>query len=150
MPLTTDKSGAPHRVPLDRRASLAGALSLLALISAAAAVPAVASTPAGGTGLWTFVGPAGRTSNNGIPVASVTLENHANVNLGVAILVLRDSGGRTVYYTTSTIDLGLGTMGTVYLVVGGVAPGSYTAKVFVMSLSGVPLSNSSSFAFPIT
>jgi hypothetical protein len=68
---------------------------------------------------------------------------------GTVFLILHNSMGQTVSYSTSTLNLSGGGNGTVYNVIFGIPPGKYYATIFVTSISWVPISNSTSFSFTI-
>ena len=69
--------------------------------------------------------------------------------VGIAWLIVHDSAGQTVFYSTSTLTPAGGVNGTTYNIIFGLAPGTYSATVFVTSVSAVAISSPSSFSFTI-
>jgi len=127
----------------------AGALSLVIILAACFSQAASAATFVGGTGDWTFVGAPTVTTLGSSQAAEITFENHLDVSvLGVVMMVLRNNLGQTVYYTTASINLALGSYGTVYLIEGGVPPGVYNATFFAFTLGGIAISNCATMTFP--
>ncbi len=75
---------------------------------------------------------------------SVTYRNNLNTTLaGIVYAVVHNSGGQTVAWETTSLNLTAGQTGTAYLDVWLVVPkGNYNSSVFATSLSGVAISNS--------
>jgi len=66
---------------------------------------------------------------------------------GVVWLVVRNGLGQTNYYTTATSIPAGGKTAAVFCVVSGIPAGTYYGTIFATSVSGVAISNSTSFTF---
>jgi hypothetical protein len=85
-----------------------------------------------------------------IPTATVAAayKNNAPYNVtGTVHLVIYNSIGQTVYYSTASVKPAGGELVTAYLVTSGLPPGVYTASLFVTSKGGIAISEPSSFGF---
>jgi hypothetical protein len=131
-----------------RRIALAGVLSLLLIITPSFISAVKDSNLIGGTDSWTFVGTPVVERLGIFRAAETTLSNHLPHSvLGVVIMVLRNSQGQTVYYSTATLNITRGLYWTAYTVEYGLAPGVYNATIFAISTTGVAISNSSTVTF---
>lgn len=134
-----------------KRSTLPAAAGLsVALVMLASSQAAVAATFVGGTGDWTFVG-APKVSNLGVaPAAASTFVNHLDVPvLAVVMMVMRNSAGQMVSYSTATVDIAPGSLGTAYNAEFGLPFGTYNATIFAMTTGGVAISNYTSISFPV-
>jgi hypothetical protein len=64
-------------------------------------------------------------------------------------MVLRNNSSQTVYYSTSTLTLARGAIGSAYLVEFGLPLGTYNATFFVFAFSGVAISTRTSALFTL-
>jgi hypothetical protein len=95
--------------------------------------------------LKVFAGPGVSIPSETVTVAYM---NNAPYRLaGTVYLVVYNAIGQTVYYSTATVNPSGGQVVTAYLMTIGLAPGIYTASVFVISKTGIAISDSSSFSF---
>jgi len=79
---------------------------------------------------------------------AVAYQNNSPYNLtGTVCLVIYNAIGQTVYYSTANVKLIGGEVVVAYLMTSGLPPGAYTASVFVISMSGIAISGSSSFSY---
>jgi len=126
-----------------------GVLSALLLL-ASAGQGALADTFIGGTNAWTMVGAPTFARSFGNPVALLTYSNHLGVNVtGIVIMVLRDNSTRLVYFSTSTVTIPAGGLGTLQMVEFGQAAGTYHASFFAFTFGGVALSQTNSTLFSV-
>ena len=96
-----------------------------------------ASAYVGGTGTLTFVGTPTVVALGPLQAAEVTLDNHLGVSvLGIAIMVIHNALGQTIYYSTATLNLTRGSYATAYIVEAGVPTGVYNATIFAFSTGG--------------
>jgi hypothetical protein len=134
-----------------RLAAKSGALAVSLLLVIGAAQAAEAQTFIGGTSVWTVVA-APTASPTGIaPTEATAFSNHASVDVtGIVLLVLKNTAGQTIYYTSATVTIAPGGIGTSYDAIFGVAPGTYNATIFAIAASGVAISASTSVPFTST
>src|SRR5271154_5088899 len=128
----------------------AGALLFAALLALGAAQGAEAQTFVGGTNVWTMVGPPSFNTNGGEPVGVATWSNHLGINFnvtGIVMMVIRNSSGQTLLYTTATLTVESGAVGTSEDVVFGLAPGTYSATFFAFTFGGVAISNATTITY---
>ena len=124
---------------------------LIALLALGGFQAAVADATIGGTTTWTEMGAPTMVTLQGSPAWVVSFHNDLTVSvLGIVILVLHNSLGQTVYYTTASMTLTSLGLGSVYVVVAGVPPGSYNARLFAFDPSGVPISAPTSATFVVS
>ena len=91
------------------------------------------------TGQYTLATPVGGHFN-GYQVVNASVSSHLTVSQTVVVLaVLKNSAGQSVGVFTGTAQVGAGGTLTVPVVVN-VPSGTYTANVFVWSLTGAPIS----------
>jgi hypothetical protein len=130
--------------PLARNAAMLVAV----LLTLGAAQGAEAATFVGGTNAWTLVGSPSFNYAGGNPLGLTTWSNHLGVNVtGIVIMVIRNSAGQTLTYSTATATIASGAIGTNENVVFGIAPGSYTATFFAFTFGGVSISNATTIAY---
>jgi len=90
------------------------------------------------------------TKSGGNTLIQASFTNNSNAPQTAYIYaVVHNALGQTVYYTTATVSPAAGATQTGQLVLFGLAPGSYTATVFVVSTSGTALSTSSTVSVTI-
>jgi len=78
---------------------------------------------------------------SGTPFLSVTYNNPGQSQAtGIVIVSVQNALGQTVYITTATITPTAGGSSTGFADLAGLASGSYTANVFVISTNGGSLS----------
>lgn len=124
-------------------------LLLLLLVPSSCFQAAEAETFVGGTADWTFVSRPTVSVLGISPAAATTFTNHLDVSvLGIVIMVIHNSAGQTVYYSTATLNITRGFSGTAYTVEAGLPPGIYNATIFAFSTSGVAISSSTTIPFP--
>jgi hypothetical protein len=118
-----------------------GGMPVAVLLIVSAAQAAGAETSVGGTNVWTMVGsPSFQTGDIG-PLAVVSFSNHLSVPLsGIAIMVLHNNSSQTVYFSTGTVTIASGAIGTVELVEFGLPAGTYNATFFAFTFGGVAIS----------
>jgi hypothetical protein len=127
-----------------------GGLSIAILLVVSAAQAAGADTAVGGTNVWTMVGAPSFPTGGSYPVGVVSFSNHLTVDVsGIVIMVLRNNSSQTVYFSTGTVTIPSGAIGTVELIEFGLAPGTYNATFFAFSFSGVAISLSTSALFAV-
>jgi hypothetical protein len=64
-------------------------------------------------------------------------------------MVLRNNSSQTVYFSTGTVTIASGAIGTVELIEFGLAPGTYNATFFAFTFGGVAISLSTSALFTL-
>ena len=136
-----------NRPPL---APAAGLLFALVLVLSAAQA-AQADTSVGGTNVWTMVGSPSFVTTGTYPLGAVSYSNHLSVDLtAIVIMVLQNTSGQTVYFSTSTVTIAPGAIGVVHLVEFGLNPGTYNATFFAFTFAGIGISlpTSAPFAIP--
>jgi hypothetical protein len=122
-----------------------GGLSFAALLVLGAAQGAQADTFVGGTNVWTMVGPPSLVTTPSNPMGVVAFSNSIGVTVsGIVIMVLRNNASQTVYYSTATLTLESGKIGSAALVEFGLVPGTYNATFFAITFGGVAISSSTS------
>ena len=128
----------------------AGGLSIAVLLVLSAAQAAGADTAVGGTNVWTMVGaPSFLTSNIG-PLAALSFSNHLAFDVsGIVIMVLRNNSSQTVYFSTGTVTIARGAIGTVELIEFGLPAGTYNATFFAFTFGGVAISLPTSALFTL-
>ncbi|MDA4116295.1 MAG: hypothetical protein OK442_07055 [Thaumarchaeota archaeon] len=127
-----------------------GGISIAVLIVLSAAQAAHADTSIGGTNVWTMVGSPSFIATGTYPLGAVSYSNHLPVDLtAIVIMVLRDNSSQTVYFSTSTVTIAPGAIGTVHLVEFGLNPGTYNATFFAFTFAGVGISLPASAPFTI-
>ncbi|HVB95536.1 MAG TPA: hypothetical protein VND41_02910 [Nitrososphaerales archaeon] len=129
----------------------AGGLSIAVLLVFSAAQAAESDTAVGGTNVWTMVGAPSFHTGGSFPLGAVSFSNHLTVEVsGIVIMVLRNNSSQTVYFSTGTVTIGSGEIGTVELIEFGLAPGTYNATFFAFTFAGVAISlpTSALFALP--
>ena len=127
-----------------------GAISVSLVFVIAFAQASALSPFVGQPSDWTYVGSPVVTLVGPSTAAQATYENHVGITvLGLVVMVLYNSRGQAVYYTTSTVSLDTDDYGTVLLVAPGVAPGLYSATIFAMTIGGLAISNSTSISFNV-
>ena len=127
---------------------LAATLMVAILLASYGAQAANALTLVGGTSNWTAVGSPKMVSMGTFSTAGTTFHNNLDVQvLGIVIMVLHNRIGQTVSYSTATLDLTRGFTGTAYTVELGLPSGVYNATIFAFSISGVAISNPTTFEF---
>jgi hypothetical protein len=83
-------------------------------------------------------------------VLRITLGNPGNGYVtGIVLMVVHNSLGQTVEYSTATLQLANGANGTAYLVPFGLAPGEYSSSVFVVTTGGVAISTTIVASFTV-
>jgi len=103
-----------------------------------------------GTACMGLSGTPAVSKQSGNTIISATFTNNSNAPQTAYIYaVVHNAAGQTVYYTTATITPGAGASQTGQLVLFGLAPGTYSATVFVVSTSGTALSTTSSVSVTI-
>jgi len=128
----------------------AGGLIFALLLVLSAAQAAQADTSIGGTNVWTMVGSPSFVTTGTYPLGAVSYSNHLSVDLtAIVIMVLRNNSGQTVYYSTSTVTIVPGGIGTVHLVEFGLDPGTYNATFFAFTFAGVGITLPTSALFTI-
>jgi hypothetical protein len=135
-------------VILTSRLTARVSLSLALAVVLCCCQAAQASAYVGGTGALTFVGTPTVVTLGPLRAAEVTLDNHLGVSvLGIAIMVIHNALGQTIYYSTATLNLTRGSFATAYIVEAGIPTGVYNATIFAFSAGGVAVSNSTTIAF---
>jgi len=81
-------------------------------------------------------------------IAAFTNNSNAQ-QTAVIYAVIHNAAGQTVAYTTATISPAAGATATGTLVLFGLAPGTYSATVFVTSTGGVAISSTSTVSVTI-
>jgi len=82
------------------------------------------------------------TKQGGNTIISASYTNNSNApQTAFVYAVVHNALGQTVEYTTATISPGAGSSTVAQLVLFGLAPGTYSASVFVVSGSGTALSS---------
>jgi len=128
----------------------AGGLSIAALLVLSSAQAAQADTFVGGTNVWSMVGSPSFPTTGIIPSASVTYSNNLGAAVaGIVIMVLRNNSSQTVYYSTGTMTLSSGGLGSVQLLEGGLPLGTYNATFFAFTFGGVAISAPTSALFTL-
>jgi len=103
-----------------------------------------------GTSCMSLSGTPSVTKSGGNTLIQASFTNNSNAPQTAYIYaVVHNALGQTVYYTTATVSPAAGATQTGQLVLFGLAPGSYTATVFVVSTSGTALSTSSTVSVTI-
>jgi len=104
-----------------------------------------------GTGCMGIVGTPTTSTSGGNTLISATYTNNSNAPQTAFIYaVVHNALGQTVLYTTSTLNnIAAGGSQTGQLVLFGLAPGTYTATLFVVSTSGTALSTTSTVSVTI-
>jgi len=126
-----------------------GALFAFLLVLSAAQA-AQANISIGGTNVWTMVGSPSVVTTGTYPFGAVSYSNHLSVDLtAIVIMVLRNNSGQTVYFSTSTVTIAPGTIGTVHLVEFGLNPGTYNATFFAFTFAGLGIALPTSAPFTI-
>jgi len=75
-------------------------------------------------------------------------KNLSQVNLtSIVYLVVRNTSGQTVLYSTEVLELSPGANGTAYLVAFGLPPGYYNAALFAISTAGTAVSSATLVSF---
>jgi hypothetical protein len=83
-------------------------------------------------------------------IISASFTNNSNAPQTAFIYaVVHNALGQTVYYTTATISPAAGATATGQLVLFGLAPGTYSATVFVVSASGTALSTTTNVSVTV-
>ena len=127
---------------------LTAAFMIAIVLASFGAQAANALTLVGGTSNWTAVGSPKMVLMGTFSTAGTTFHNNLDVRvLGIVIMVLHNRIGQTVTYSTATLDLTRAFTGTAYTVELGLPSGVYNATIFAFSISGVAISNSSTFEF---
>ena len=127
-----------------------GGTSAAVLIVLCAAQAAHADTSVGGTSVWTMVGSPSFVTTGTYPLGAVSYSNHLSVDLtALVIMVLRNNSSQTVYFSTSTVTIAPGAIGTVHLVEFGLNPGTYNATFFAFTFAGVGITLPTSAPFTI-
>ena len=128
----------------------AGGLSIAALLILSAAQAADAETFVGGTNAWSMIGIPSFPTTGINPMAVVTYSNTLSVPVfGIVIMVLRNNSSQTVYYSTGTLMLSSGRIGSAYLIEFGLPVGTYNATFFAFTFAGVAISTSTSALFTL-
>jgi hypothetical protein len=128
----------------------AGGLVFALLLAMSAAQAAHADTSIGGTNVWTMVGSPSFVTTGAYPLGAVSYSNHLSVDLtAIVIMVLRNNSSQTVYFSTSTVTIAPGAIGTVHVVEFGLGPGTYNATFFAFTFAGVGITLPTSAPFPI-
>jgi len=98
-----------------------------------------------------IVGTPTTSTSGGNTLISATYTNNSNAPQTAFIYaVVHNALGQTVLYTTSTLNnIAAGGSQTGQLVLFGLAPGTYTATLFVVSTSGTALSTTSTVSVTI-
>jgi hypothetical protein len=126
----------------------AGGLSIAILLVLGAAQAAEADV--GGTNVWTMVGAPSFSTGGNFPLGVVSFSNHLSVDVsGIVIMVLRNNSSQTVYFSTGTVTIASGAIGTVELIEFGLAPGTYNATFFAFTFAGVAISLPTSALFTL-
>jgi len=90
------------------------------------------------------------SKSGGNTIISATFTNNSNQPQTAYIYaVVHNAIGQTVLYTTATISPAAGGSQTGQLVLFGLAPGIYSATVFVVSTSGTALSTSTNVSVTV-
>jgi len=127
-----------------------GGISVAVLIVLSAAQAAHADTSIGGTDVWTLVGSPSLVTTGTYPLGAVSYSNHLSVDLtAIVIMVLRNNSSQAVYFSTSTVTIAPGAIGTVHLVEFGLDPGTYNATFFAFTFAGVGITLPTSAPFPV-
>ncbi|MGH9920943.1 MAG: hypothetical protein ACRD6W_19000 [Nitrososphaerales archaeon] len=127
-----------------------GGLAFVLLLALGGAQAARADTSIGGTNVWTMVGSPSFVTTGTYPLGAVSYSNHLPVDLtALVIMVLRNNSSQTVYFSTSTVTIEPGTIGTVHLVEFGFSPGTYNATFFAFTFAGVGITLPTSASFPV-
>lgn len=122
----------------------------LLLVIGAAPLSSAQSTTLG-TGAFTLVAPPVYATCSSNPCVQANYMN----NLGatepaITYLVVHNSADQTVYYSTATLSPSAGTNATSFIIVFGLAAGTYNATVFATTFGGVGLSTASTVVFSIS
>ncbi|HVC27032.1 MAG TPA: hypothetical protein VND40_02620 [Nitrososphaerales archaeon] len=126
-----------------------GSLSFAVLLIVGAQA-AQADTFVGGTNVWTMVGTPSFVTSRGNPLAVVSFSSHVSVTVtAIVIMVLRNSAGQTVYFSTGSVAIATGTIGAVEIIEFGQPPGTYNATFFAFTFGGVAISLPTSALFTI-
>jgi len=103
-----------------------------------------------GTSCMAISGSPTVTTSGPNKIIQATYTNNSNAPQTAFIYaVVHNALGQTVYYTTATITTSAGGSQTGQLVLFGLAPGTYSATVFVVSSSGTALSATSTVSVTI-
>ncbi len=82
---------------------------------------------------------------------AVPLANGVNANMtGIVFMVVHNSLGQTVEISTSVLQLAPNANGTAIEIVFGLASDMYSATFFVVTLSGVAVSETTTASFTFT
>ncbi len=128
----------------------AAGLAVLALLLLAAAQAAEADTFVGGTSVWTMVGTPSFNKGLGNPQGVVAFSNNFGVTVsGIVIMVLRNNASQMVYYSTATLTLASGQIGSAALIEFGLPLGTYNATFFAFTFGGVAISSPTSALFTL-
>jgi hypothetical protein len=127
-----------------------GSLSLAVLLVLSAAQAAEADTIVGGTNVWTMVGAPSFPTGGSYPVGLVSFSNHLTFPVsGIVIMVLRNNSSQTVYFSTGTVTIASGGIGTVELIEFGLPVGTYNATFFAFTFGGIAISLPTSALFTL-
>jgi len=87
---------------------------------------------------------------NGQKTIQATFTNNSNApQTAIIYAVIHNANGQTVAYTTATITPATGGQSTAYLVLFGLAPGTYSVTMFGTTTGGVAISSSSTVSVTI-
>lgn len=122
----------------------AGVLSFVLVAVVGLAQPVEAGTAAlGGTTQWVIATPPiTATIGASTFVEATYLSNFNATVVGVGILVLRNTANQSVFYVAGTATAALGQNGTFYFDLTGAPSGTFQGTMFVMAISGVAISSS--------
>jgi len=80
----------------------------------------------------------------------VNYSNFASIyNMGIVFMVVHNSQGQNVEWSTCTIGIAQGGIGTAELVAFGLESGTYSATLFVVYPSGIAMSPSTTVTFSV-
>jgi hypothetical protein len=99
---------------------------------------------------FTLLGTPSQITIGGFPAVNATFTNNLNiVQTGIVFAVVKNSLGQTIYYTTSTISPAAGASASAILVLAGLAHGTYSVNIFVVSPTNVAVSTSTTVSVTI-
>ncbi len=106
---------------------------------------AVAAGPTTGCmippGYWVPLGPPKVVQLGTYQAIEVNYSNYGSAYpMGIVMMVIHNSQGQTVQWTTCTLQIPDGETRTAYTVSIGLEPGTYSATMFVVYTSGIAIS----------
>jgi len=85
----------------------------------------------------------------GNAIAATVTNNAPNALTVVVFAVVNNAAGQTVLISSGTISLAAGATGVAYPVLAGLAHGTYTVNLFVLSTTGISYSATSTISVTV-